>query len=225
MWHLNLRSALITIGCSAGVFLIGGAVLPLTGAGSASSSPRASNSSVAGSSAATYATDPGSGLPVPSLRVPATEWAACSATTTTAVTAPDGRVVARLASPPQSLSSTITAEFPPCSSDVNTSGVSPPSGAADLSFTVLSQVEYQGSGGAITLVTASPSSAALSHALYLGNADGTLSDGTPLWTSSGAQSGNPTTNLSWFIHGVIVSMSGNLPLAQLESLAQSVTTG
>lgn len=143
--------------------------------------------------------------------------------TSAAVVPPDSRRVGRLSPVPAGLTQTVSVTFPPCDvPKVAPMSQTPPS--EQVSFRVLSQVQYSGSEGTLTVVTAVPSSAAISDGLNLGNRAGNLPDGTPLWSMQFANDGTnfPVNHIEWFEGGHIVELASDMPLDSLESLAANV---
>lgn len=143
--------------------------------------------------------------------------------TSTDVPSPDGRAVGRLSPVPSGLAQSVSATFPPC--DVpKVAPVSQVPPSEQVSFRVLSQVQYSGSLGTLTVVTAVPSAAAISAGLDLGNRSGSLPDGTELWSMQFATDGTnfPANHIEWFKDGHIVELASDMPLDSLEALATNI---
>lgn len=162
-------------------------------------------------------------VPVPGLMMPPKEWSVCSQNTTLSAPAPDARSVARLPSPPAGLSDSLTAEFPPCAAAAPSAPVAGPTGPSTLSFQVEGELQYEGSDGSVTIVTAVPSPAAVQQGVYLGDPAGSLADGTTLWSQTDDTNPSSVLNeLAWYDQGVIVRMTSSMPLSTLQSLARNV---
>jgi hypothetical protein len=143
-------------------------------------------------------------------------------TTNRSIAAPDHRPVAQLAHVPPGLARTIAVTLPPCVSKrpVRTpAGLPPPS--ERISFLVLSQVRYRGPEGTVVVLTAQPSPAALRPGLYLGNRVGRLPDGSTLFDLP-CQGDCPRHDVRWLRKGLIISVSGDVPLGRLRALASDV---
>jgi len=150
--------------------------------------------------------------------------------TSSSVPAPAGVAIARISSPPPSLSDSVKAAFPstpPFPACENPSRVATAFKDLDpstiIAFRILGQVEYSGAEATVTVVTATPSPTALSDGLNLGDPAGSLSDGTALWSQTGNYNDIPENSLYWFTAGEIVQMeSPDLSVDQLKALASGV---
>lgn len=137
------------------------------------------------------------------------------------ITAPDGRVVARLSSVPSALSQSVAATFPPCAVPSRAPSVPQAPAAERIAFQILSVIQYQGSEGAVFVTTARPSTAALGQGLDLGNPAGALPDGSSAWTIQVAGD-SPQNHVRWLKDGLIITVAGDLPVDRLKALAANV---
>lgn len=141
------------------------------------------------------------------------------------IKAPSGQAVAQLSRIPAGFARSITVTFPPCKLPKHfrrPTGLVP--AAHEVSFAILSQIQYSGHGGTITVVTTRPSPTATRLGLDLGTPIGKLPDGTRLY-----QLASNVPDFSWLDHGLIISISATEPLRQrltapkrLEALAADV---
>jgi hypothetical protein len=140
------------------------------------------------------------------------------------ITAPDGRRIAQLDPIPQDLSGSVSAVFTPCEPNrpsriVPTPPVSPYEWET---VRILSIVLYKGGAGSVELITGQATSEGMRRGLYLGNPAGTLSDGTSVFDlacTGGCAHGD---NIRWLRDGLIVSLSGDMPVEQLKAIAWDV---
>ncbi len=141
-----------------------------------------------------------------------------------AVIAPHGIRVAQLASVPQDLAGSMGAVFPSTTSPVNAPGRAPIAPRSPdlvgLSFSILSVIRYEGSGGTVFVSTGRPSAAAMSRGLGLGSDLYKLPDGSSAWT---IQSMDPSSlnQVRWESNGLIITIASDLPIARLEALAET----
>jgi len=167
-------------------------------------------------------------LAVPLLLVPGSVQYAPQSPTSPIV-APTGERVAQLSPVPATLAQSVGATFPTPSNPINAPSRAPSlpqSGdLVGVSFTVLSVVQYQGSGGAVFVSTARPSAAALGHlSCGLGDtaATSSLPNGSTTWTIESKDLTNSPNQVRWLKDGRIVTIAGSLPVDQLQALATSV---
>jgi hypothetical protein len=92
-------------------------------------------------------------------------------------------------------------------------------GEEQVSWRIVSVVEYRGSEGIVLVSTVQPSPAALRPGLNLGSPLGALPDGTQTFTMI---SGDFRHQIRWFKDGYIVAITSDLPLERLEGLAADV---
>lgn len=134
----------------------------------------------------------------------------------------DGAPTARLAGPPANLDQWVKALLSPCVSSAR-SPIAPNTPEPPIWFKVDGMVSYGGDAGTVSIVTATPSPQALADGIALGSPDGSLADGTPLWSQFSVGDSTSQWVVLWQTQGVIVQMSSaDLTRAQLTSLASAV---
>lgn len=137
---------------------------------------------------------------------------------TSPVMAPDHRRIAEFGTAPADYSQSVAATFPPCTVSAPPPGAAPaphqPPGLAWENVTDVSIIRYRGNAGTVSVTTARATDKGMSRGLYLGNADGALSDGTPRWVL-----GN---EVRWVKDDLIVSVSGDTSIERLNALASDV---
>lgn len=131
---------------------------------------------------------------------------------------PNSLRVAQFQTVPADFSQSVAATFPPCTVSPPPPGAVPaprqPANLAWENVTVISAVQYVGDAGTVTVTTARATAEGMSRGLYLGNADGLLSDGTPLWVLG--------HEVRWVKHGLIVNLSGDASIDRLNQLAGDI---
>jgi len=133
------------------------------------------------------------------------------------VAPPDARSFAQLDTVPGGFTTSVAAIFPPCMVRPLPTGVVPPKQPANLAWeniTTVSVVRYEGTNGELEVVTARATGQGMRRGLYLGNPVGTLADGSPAFTL--------TRDVRWLEDGLIISVSGDLPLGRLKEIAADV---
>lgn len=129
------------------------------------------------------------------------------------VTSPAGRPVGVLRPVPVGFDRSVSALFTPCGEPKRTARSSIPP-ADRISFRIESEVRYRGHAGSVIILVAKPSKAALRPGLDLGNRAGTLCNGARLFAIPG--------DVRWLHHGLIISVSGNVPIETLKRLAANI---
>lgn len=142
-------------------------------------------------------------------------------TTNPVIIAPDGRFVAQLRHVPASFARSIAVTLPPCGSKPSTRPATNVPATTDVSFRVLSQIRYSGTAGTVVLLTIQPSRIALRPGLNLGNRIGNTHNGYALFDLP-CHGGCPAHDVRWLRQGIVVSLSGNLSIRQLQVLAADV---
>lgn len=124
----------------------------------------------------------------------------------TPVKAPDGRPVAQLKDGPAHLSS-VSVNFP------EQRGVP----AGQIAYAMLAGIRYEGGGNLVLVLTMKPSPAAAQQPTTLGNQTVRLEDGSVAYVSTGMPGEAPNRIVQ--VRGdLIVVVSGNLPIDQLQTL-------
>lgn len=129
------------------------------------------------------------------------------------VKSPDGRPVALLRPVPAGFDRSVEVLFTPCG-EPKRKVRSPIPPADRISFKIESEVRYSGHAGSVIILLAKPSEPALRPGLNLGNPAGTLPNGTRLFAIPG--------DVRWLHYGLIISVSGNVPIETLKRLTANV---
>jgi hypothetical protein len=91
-----------------------------------------------------------------------------------------------------------------------------------ISFTFLGDVRYKNARNYLQVTTIRPSDLAAQQILLLGDDTVRLSDGTAAWTTAGVRGGG-SSRVAFTRDGLIIAVSGDLPLEQLLTFASAVT--
>ena len=138
--------------------------------------------------------------------------------------APAGAATATLSQVPSDLSESAGVEYPPCPGDPS-NALTTPEAPGSIIVGIPSVTRYTGSAGTVFLTVNTPSAAAVSYGLYLGDPAGSLPDGTQLYAMNAqGPPGDPSNFVEWWHDGVIIIMSSpDLSNSDLEALASSVS--
>lgn len=237
--RISILPAAAGVVAIAGVIFGAGAAGLVPGARASGSAPGSSRTPAVNSSAGTVhvstgtvhastvpntvTISPDSGLPYAAL----TRAQCPFRSTSTAAPAPAGVSLARLANPPASITDSVSIAFTGGCSSTLYQRVLP--GVAPLLLNP-GVIMYSGKAGAVVLKTVKPTAEALKIGLDMGDRDGQLPDGTPLYSrvvsaaeGLGTGPGLYANNLLFQRNGfVVVVSSSDLSLDQLKSLAASV---
>ena len=154
-------------------------------------------------------------------------WGGCAPRTTAVpITAPDGRRFAQLDPVPSGLADSVSVVFTPCQPRPPSHRpvpTLPPSPYAWESIRTLSVVRYQGSEGALEVITGQATAEGMRRGLYLGNPAGTLADGSRAFDLVCSGGCAHRDNIRWLKDGLIVSISGDMSVDRLKEIAANVT--
>lgn len=137
---------------------------------------------------------------------------------------PAGSETATLNQTPSDLAQSVDVEYTPCSQNVPPNALKTPAAAGTISFHIVSVTRYVGSAGTVYVTLDTPSAAAVSQGVSLGLADGSLADGTALYSLSATGPEGAMNLVQWMHNGTIVTLSSaQVPGSRLTALASEVT--